>query len=305
MLKSLKINNFTWIDIKQPDTNDLEFLRYNFALQPTVLNKIIPPLKRSETEQYEKYIFVILHFPIYNHEKRQNHSSELDVIIMRDIIITSHNGNFTEVEKFFDCCNKGDCFKYKYLDKGTSHLFYHLVDTLIDARMSMLDHISENIAKIEEEIFQGKEKEMLYEISVTKRDIIDFRNIIKPQRSVLEAAGKRLRYLSPLLDHDRHLEEIIGSNIKVWNTLENQKEMIEAIEKTNEALLSYKLNETMRMLTVVSVILTPMALIANIWGMNFENQPFGTNPFGFWIVLFLSFFTGVILTVFFKFKKWI
>lgn len=305
MLKTLKVNNFTWIDIKHPDTNDIEFLRYNFALKPTVLNKIIPPLKRSETEQYENYIFIILHFPIYNSKKRQNHSSELDVIVMRDVIITSHNGDFSEVEKFFDCCKEGDCFKYKYLGKGTSHLFYHLIDTLIDARLSMLDHISENIAKIEEDMFQGREKELLYEISIAKRDIIDFRSIVKPQRSVLEAAGKRLRTLSPLLDHERHLEEVIGSNIKVWNTLENQKEMIEAIETSNETLLSYKLNETMKILTIVSVIFTPMALVVNIWGMGFENIPLASNPIGFWIILLLSFLSGVVFMLYFKKKKWL
>lgn len=305
MLKSVKIGNYTWIDINHPDTNDVEYLRFNFALHPSVLRKIIPPVKRSEVEEYEKYLFIILHFPIFNREKRKNHSSELDIVITKNTIITSHNDNLPEIREFFGSCQGDDCFKQKYLSQGTSHLFYHLVDALIDARLPMLDHVSENIAEIEEEMFQGKEKELLYEISFVKRDIIDFRNIVKPQRSVLEATVKRINRISPMLDLERHSQEVIGSNIKLWNTLENLKEMIEAIETTNEAMLSYKLNETMRILTVVSVIFTPMALIVNIWGMGFERIPLASNPFGFWILVLLSFLSGITFMLYFKSKKWL
>jgi len=103
---------------------------------------------------------------------------------------------------------------------------------------------------------------------------------------------------------ERHAQEIIGSNIKIWNTIENHKEMVESIEETNESLLSYQLNETMKILTVVSVILTPMALIVNLWGMNVGGLPFVENPSGFSVIILMILLTGVILTLYFKNKKW-
>ncbi|MCK4525355.1 MAG: hypothetical protein KAU07_02885, partial [Candidatus Andersenbacteria bacterium] len=107
-------------------------------------------------------------------------------------------------------------------------------------------------------------------------------------------------------DFYKYSSEVIGSNIKVWNTLENHKEMIEALEHTNESLLSYKLGNTMKILTAFSVIVLPLSLIANAFGMNVTNgMPFIESSLGFWIVLYLMFIITSISFIFFRYKKWI
>ncbi|MEA1937268.1 MAG: CorA family divalent cation transporter [Patescibacteria group bacterium] len=136
-------------------------------------------------------------------------------------------------------------------------------------------------------------------------DIISFRRIVKPQRMVLESMIR----LIPKINNENFLKyssEVIGSNIKVWNTLENHKEMIEALEHTNESLLSYKLGNTMRVLTAFSVIVLPLSLIANAFGMNITNgMPFVNSSLGFWIVLYLMFIITSISFIFFKYEKWL
>ncbi len=307
MLKKLSAKNFSWIDIDRPTADDIAYVKKMYGIREIVLNRLIPPMKRSEIEEYNQYFFVILHFPIYDRGLRKSQPEELDVIITKNTLITSHNGNLSEHNKFFQNCNEKSGEKITYLGKGHVHLLYHLLDSLIDAQLPMLDHIAENIMQIEEKVFKGLEQEMLHEIAIVKRDIIEFRRIVKPQHSILEALNRKAYKLfgdSYMKNMERHAQEIIGSNIKIWNTIENHKEMIESIEETNQGLLSYKLNEIMKFLTAASVILTPMTLIINIWGMSFGNFPLRDNPYGFWIILISMLVIGFSLTVYFKAKKW-
>jgi len=307
MLKKLTAKNYTWIDINHPTDEDISYLKKNYSIRDVILNRLIPPMKRSEIEEYSEYFFIILHFPSFDREYRKSQPEELDIIIAKNALITSHNGNLATHNKFFRACN--DCAPEKLilLGKGHLHLLYHLLDSLIDAQLPMLDHIGENITQIEEQVFKGQEREMLREIAIVKRDIIDFRRIVKPQHSILETLNRKATHLfgdKYMKKIERNSQEIIGSNIKIWNTIENHKEMIESIEETNESLLSYKLNETMKFLTAASVILTPMALIVNVWGMGFDSAPLKSNPIGFWIVIATVLIIGIFLTLYFKLKKW-
>lgn len=308
MLKKLTSKGFNWIDIDHPDQEDIDQLKKGFEFRENILQRLVPPMKRSELEEYKDYLFIILHFPLYNPALRQSQPAELDIIITKNALITSHNGDLAEHNKIFRTCS--ECVKEKtiFLGKGHIHLLYHLLDSLIDAQIPMLDHIADNIFNIEENVFKGKEKEMLREIAIVKRDIINFRRIIKPQHAILDSLVRKAKpFCDPksVIKIERHAQEMIGSNIKIWNTIENHKEMIESIEETNEGLLSNKLNETMKILTVVSIILMPMGLLANLWGMNFDKMPFSDNPFGFWIVGIILLICGIILTLYFKEKKWL
>ncbi len=307
MLKKLSIKGFNWIDVDHPTEEDIDRLKKEFTIRDNVLERLAPAIKRSEIEEYKNYLFIILHFPLYDSARRQSQSAELDIIITKDTLITSHNGNLSRHNDFFRACDGYLKEKSAYLGKGHIHLLYHLLDSLIDAQLPMLDHIADNIYTIEENVFKGKEKEMLREIAIVKRDIINFRRIIKPQHAILESLMRKAYRFSGaknIIKLERHAQEVIGSNIKIWNTIENHKEMIESIEETNEGLLSYQLNETMKVLTVVSVILAPMALIVNMWGMNVGGMPLTNDPFGFSIILLIMFLTGALLLFYFKDKKW-
>lgn len=307
MIKKIVSKNYTWIDIDHPTSEDIAYVKKVYDIRDVVLNRLIPPMKRSEIEEYNQYFFIILHFPIFDRISRKSNPEELDIVLTADTLITAHNGNLSEHNKFFQNCSECIPEKLTLLGKGHVHLLYHLLDALIDAQMPMLDNISENITRIEEQVFKGQEQEMLHEIAIVKRDIIAFRRIIKPQHSILEALNRKAnrlfgnKYMQKL---ERHTQEIIGSNIKIWNTIENHKEMIESIEDTNESLLSYKLNETMKFLTATSVILTPMALFVNIWGMNSDNMPLVGNTLGFWMIIIITLIIGVSLTIYFKLRKW-
>lgn len=305
MRKEIKNNGITWINIANPGKSDVEFLKQNFGICPSVLNEYIPPIKRSKVEEYKDYLFIVMHFPIFNKRTRKTISAELDVILFKDILITGYSDSLLELKKIFEKCSKDELARNYYLKHGAARLLYKILDKLIDAALPMLDHIDDRINNIETAIFNGNERKMVGEIAIVKHDIISFRRTIKPQRMVLESLT---HFMPKITDGNlfRISSEVIGSNIKVWNTLENHKEMIEALEHTNESLLSYKLNDTMKILTAFSVIVLPLSLLANIFGMNVAGgMPFAESPLGFWIIFLIMISAVATLSIFFKYKNWL
>jgi len=305
MRKEVKNNNIRWINIINPGKKDVEFLDKNFNIYRSVLEEYIPLIKKPKIEEYKDHLFIVIHFPVFNNKTRKTTSAELDIVLFKNVIITSHTKSLPELEKIFNKCKSDEIERNHYVKNSAVYLAFKVLDEIIEARMLMLDHIDDRIVYIEEEIFSGNERKMVGEIAVVKHDIISFRRIIKPQKIVLEELSKMALKIT-----DENLSgissEIINSNIKVWNTLVNHKEMIEALEHTNESLLSYKLNDTMKILTAFSVIVLPLSLIANAFGMNVTNgMPFINSPFGFWTVLLIMISVTLVSILFFKHKNWI
>ena len=305
MKQEIKNKEIRWIDIINPDKDTVSFLKQDFNICSSILKEYIPKIKRPKVEEYKDYLFIVIHFPIFNKKSRKTISTELDIILFENTLITSHSGSLPELKKIFEKCNSNAQTKNYYLKNNAIELIYKILDKLIDTRMPMLDHIDDHINNIEEGIFNGDERKMVTEIAIIKHDIISFRRTMKPQRMVLESLSRNIGKITSE-NFSRLSAEVIGSNIKVWNTLENHKEMLEALEHTNESLLSYKLNNTMKILTAFSVIMLPLSLIANVFGMNVTNgMPFESQPFGFWTVLFMMITVTSFSFIFFKFKKWL
>lgn len=303
-MKTITHNGLTWLDIENPTESDLSQLKEGYKIHPQIAMELLPPRKRPEIEEHKDQLWMVLHFPIFDPKTRKTEAAEIDFIVVGNTLITAHQKSILPLEVFLNDCQLQDKKKEDHL-KSAGWLIFSLVDHLIDSCLPMLDHIHEHIDHIEEAVFKGHEKEMLHEISIVKRDIIDFRRTIKPQRGVLELLAKKApRFFDEKLE--RLSQEVIGSNIRVWNTLENHKEMIEAIEKTNESLLSYKTNEAMKVLTMIAAISFPLAVIAGIFSMGvFHAYTFPENPLTPLIILTIMLIIVLGMTRYFKKKNWL
>ena len=156
---------------------------------------------------------------------------------------------------------------------------------------------------VEKEMFEGKEKEMVREISFVKTDLINFWRIVEPQKETLEELSKEgIIYFGEAFRP--YLSDVIATYKKSWNSLQTFKETILAMEDTNQSLLSTKTNEVIQVLTVFSAVMLPLTLIASMWGMNL-NLPFDGSPFGFWIILAIMVTLMIFLISYFNKKKWI
>ena len=298
-------NNITWLNLADPGFDDLSFLEKELDINSVILKELLDSNKRSKIEEYDNYIILVIHFPVFNEKTCQTTPTELDFIITNDRVITVYQKANPALEKVFQEIQINERRQREYF-KSAGWLLFCILDRLIDSCLPMLDHIHEKIEDIEDKVFEGREREMLKEISLLKRDIIDFRRTIKPQRSVLEVLSKKAGRFFKKEDLDIISQEIIGSEIRVWNTLENHKEMIEAIEKTNSNLLSYQISRVMHTLTFFSIVLFSLTFIAGFFSMKpIENLFFVRHQFGVWIVTGIMLGVVLIITVLFKKKKWL
>jgi len=295
-------NNLTWLNLAEPTTNELINIKDDLGLNKYVAGQLAIPIKRPKIEEYPGYLFLVLHFPVFNEKSRQTIPAELDFIVTKDIIVTAHQDPLPQLENLCHECSAG--LNNSEYFKNAGFLLYCILDKLIDSCLPMLDHISDHLDDIENKIFQGKEKEMLLEIAIVKRDIIDFRKTIKPQRLVLEILAKKTsRFFGD--DFDFISQEVIGSNIRVWNVLENHKERVEAIEETNNSLLSNKITNILKILTLLSFITFPLSLVAAILAMNTPMPEFLDRPTAFWEVFAFMILLTVGMFWLFKKKGWL
>lgn len=304
-MKTIKTEKTTWLDIKEPKQEDIKYLKENFDFHPLVLEALIPPSLRSRVEAYDDYLYLVLYFPVFDKQTRRTRPRELDILATKDTLITSHYQTILPLKALFDQCNLYDEAKQKYMKKNPGYLLYYLIEHLLEACLPKLDHITENIEKIEENIFKGKEKEMVTEISIVKRDILNFSKALKPQKSILESLllkgpeflGKHLKV---------YFRDLLADYERVWNNLSSQKEMIESLRETNESLLSNKISEIIKVLTIISFITFPLGVVVGIFGMNvFHNIRFVEWPYTFWIIIGVMILSSLIMFAVFKKKKWL
>ncbi len=305
MKQEIKAPKFTWIDINNPSEHDIKYLKKKFKIHPLVLDELINPSPRPRVERYKNYVFMVLFYPIYNIQTRETSSRELNIIVSKKAMITSHHETIPPLKTLFDNSRFNKQSKKTYLSEETGQLLYYILSAFWQNCFKKLEKINERINDIEKYIFSGKEKEMVLEISLVKTDIINFWRIIEPQKEVLESLLKEgLEFFGQTLLP--YFSDVLGTYERVSNTLETDKETILALEDTNQSLLSTRINEIMKVLTILSVVMLPLTLIASIWGMNFpESLPLSNSPIGFRSISFLMFVVLIIMIIYFKRKKWL
>ena len=192
--------------------------------------------------------------------------------------------------------------------KGSGYLLYEILDDLFDYCFPILDKIGHKLDSIEDDVFEGRSEEVVRDISNAKQEIISYRKIIKPERSTLRLLERHVERFLPE-ELDVYYDDIVDATERIWDMLDNYKEVIEALESTNEQVLSHRFNDVLRILTVFSIVFLPATLIASLWGMN-VGLPGGGDPATasttvFWIVIAASVAVVAGLLGFFRHKRWL
>ena len=297
-MKTVKTNNYAWLYFEKPDKEDLEALQKTFNLHPVVLEEFNTPTYRPQIDKYKDYLFLVLHFPIFNEETRTTKVGEVDIVINEQYLATSCNKHQEAIFHYFEEYRK-QTDPSPNMPKDSYLLLFKVIEVLINSCFPKLDHIANNLDKIEEQIFHNHEKKMVEEISIVKRDILNFRRTIKPQRTILESLGwDKIFKNNP--NYRARINNIIGINIRVWNVLENHKETIDSLEATNDSLSSHKLNNIIKTLTIFSVIFLPATLTAGLFGMNVQ-MPIES----FWEILGITLIFMLLMFTFIRSKRWL
>jgi magnesium transporter len=272
-----------WINIERPMPVDRAWLEEHFEFHPLDYEDVLSRNQRPKIDEYDDYLFIVLYFPVFDKAVGRLNAAELDIFIGPDYIITLPNTPLPPVEYLFERCRSSEEVRENLLSKGSGYLLYRIVDDSFDYCFPMLRKIGNKLERLEEDIFEGRAEEVVRDLSNSKQEIINFRKIVRPERAVLRDLERtKQRYLAE--DLEVYFDDIVDASERIWDMLENYKEVVEALEDTNESVLSHRVNEVLRVLTAFSVVILPLTLIASIWGMN-VGVPWEGEPHGFWIVL--------------------
>jgi magnesium transporter len=272
-----------WINIERPRPVDRAWLEEHFDFHPLDYEDVFSRNQRPKIDEYDDYLFIVLHFPRFDRQIGRLNAAELDLFVGPDFLITLQNEPIDPVEYLFERCRNREDLREQYFSKGAGYLLYKIVDDCVDASFPMLRKMGNKLERIEEEVFEGSSEDVVRDISNVKQEIINFRKIIRPQRAVLgDLERNKARYIAD--DLDIYFDDIVDASERIWQLLEGYKETVEALEATNEQVISHRVNEVLRVLTAFSVVILPLTLIASIFGMNVKVPGEGEIE-AFWIIL--------------------
>jgi magnesium transporter len=295
-----------WVNIERPTPLEWGWLQEHFDFHALDLEDVLSRNQRPKIDEYADYLFIVLHLPVFDRHVRRLNSGELDMFVGPDFVVTIPNQPLQPVEYLFERCRGDEEMREKLFSRGSGYLLYRIVDDAFDYCFPMLRKIGNKLDAIEHDMFEEeRSEEVVRDLLQVKQEIINFRKVIRPQRPVLrDLENVKQRFLAPELDLEIYFDDVVDAHERIWDMLENYKEVIEALEDTNEAVINHRVNEILRVLTAISVMVLPLTLIASIWGMN-VGVPGEGDSGDFYIVIAVMVFVLVAMLSYFRRRDWL
>jgi magnesium transporter len=301
----LTASGLTWIHVENPHLDIAQTLSDRFGWHPLDVEDVMSRRQRPKVDDYadEGYLFVVLHFPVYDPAIQRLNAAELDIFVGPDYLVTLPNRELLPVTRLFHRCEDDGEFAEQLFSKGSGRLLYEVLDDLFDYCFPILDKIGHKLDQLEDDVFEGRSDEVVRDISNVKQEIISYRKIMKPERSTLRVLERHMERFLPE-ELDLYFDDIVDASERIWDILDNYKEVVEALEDTNESVISHRQNDVLRVLTVFSAVVLPLTFVTSLFSMNVQFPGYGT-VWGFVTAAVVLVATVMGLLAFFRYKRWI
>jgi magnesium transporter len=302
-IETVAYGKVTWTNIERPTPEDIEVLRRNYNFHPLDLEDCLSKIERPKIDEYEDYLFIVMHFPVYDPDQHISRPSEVDFFIGSGYLVTVHDGILNPIYQLFDDCQRYERTRSKHMGRGASRLLYSVIDALVDYCFPILDKVDSNIQVIEEEVFTEDMRRIVQAISIVRRDIIALRRIIRPQIAIVANLEQKDR---PFIreELDVYFGDIVDHLNKAWDILEDHREVVEGLSETSDSVISYRINEVMRILAIISVVMLPLTLLSGIYGMNIS-LPLARDPLAFALIMGLMILMAGGMLLYFRRRGWL
>jgi magnesium transporter len=299
----LSAGGLTWVHLDRPDQETANALAERFDWHALDVEDVLSKRQRPKIDEYSEYLFGVLHFPVYDKAIQRLNAAELDFFLGPDYLVTLPNVELLPVTRLFHRCEEDEHLREELLSKGSGRLLYEVLDDLFDYCFPILDKIGHKLDSVEDDMFERRAEDVVRDLSNVKQEIISYRKIIKPERTTLRQLERRVERFLPE-ELDLYFDDIVDGAERIWDLLDNYKEVVEGLESTNESVISHRQNDVLRILTVFSATLLPLTLLASVFGMNVHFPGSGTAA-AFWIVVIAMAAIGAGLLGFFRWKHWL
>jgi magnesium transporter len=305
LVHELSASGLTWVNVVSPDLETAQELALRFGWHPLDVEDLVSKRQRPKVDDYEEdgYLFSVLHFPVFDQAVQRLNAAEIDIFIGHDYVVTVPNRELLPVTRLFARCEDDERLRDQLFARGSGRLLYEILDDLFDYCFPILDKIAHKLDVIEDEMFEGRSYEVVRDLSNVKQEIISYRKIIKPERSTLRVLERRVESFLPE-ELEMYFDDIVDSAERIWDLLDNYKEVVEGLESTNESVISHRQNDVLRLLTVISVTILPLTLVTGLFGMNVLFPGEGTHE-AFWVIVAALLGIAVATLGFFRWKRWL
>lgn len=290
-----------WIDFNgYGDVELLTSFGEIFSIHPLILEDIVNSNQQPKVEYYEDDIFLVMKKITWDEGQEVNYD-QISILLTSNFIITFRDDNTEDYSSIRSRIESGvKIFRKSKAD----YLFYVLVDLLVDQYFLVIEELSERIENEQEQLLESPDQNDLKYIQSIKKDAYKIKHAIRPVR---ESIASIIRLESDFISEHSliYFRDALDHVIQVSESLESQRESITTLIDIYLSSISNRMNEVMKVLTIMASIFIPLTFIAGVYGMNFDNMPELHYKYGYFIVWGVMIVVGVLLAVYFKRKKWL
>jgi magnesium transporter len=276
-----------------------------YDINPDVARELQLPTYKEKILMHKDYLYLVLHFPALRHTHKDNTTDqEIDFVVGKDFIITTRYEPIDAIERFAKTFELNNILNKGLMEDNAGYVLYYMIKELYRAMSDEVDSINDTLKQVEKNIFKGKEREMVTEISKANRDLISFNHIILTHRDVLislKDSGSKLFGK----DFEDNFSKAINEYHRIEKFLITDIDFLRELRSTNDSLLTSKQNETMKILTVFAFITIPFSIITGFFQMSINYIPFSYYQYTWFFVIGVEVAVSLSLFLFAKLKKWI
>ena len=304
MIKRYTHKHLVWIDVENPTSEEIRGIMREFDLHPSVAQELLLPTVKSRVELHKNLIYLILHFPALKHAHSGDMNQEIDFVIGENFIITTRYDSIDPLQKFSKIFEVNSILDKSNMGDHAGYIFYYMIKEMYQSLANELDSIKDSLKEIENEIFNGKEREMVVAISKVSRDLLNFHHATSAHKQVLRSLeSAALNFFGENFSY--YVKDVVNEYYKIDNNTESNIESLRELRETNDSLLTTKQNEITKTLTVMAFIILPLSFISSIYSMNTSFVPLAGGKNDFWIITGIMAAVGIIIFLVFKGKKWL
>lgn len=302
MREALKdASSLIWMDLKDIDDNDIDILTEVFNLHPLTIEDLIMSNARPKVENFKDYIFLIMFsMDCLDKETGRIKTGEMDFCLGKNFLVTSHNDNIAALSVSKDRIRKDS----PIIKNGADFLLYSLIDYLVDGYFPIIHEFDNAVDTLSDELFKDPTNETLKKIYALKNEIIYLRRTIGPQADALSILVRGdFAQISPA--NTVYFRNICDNLIRLNDIVGTSRDIITGAMEAYVSIVSNRLNEIMKTLTVIATIMMPLTLIASVYGMNFKYMPELSHKFGYPTVISAMALITAGMLYYFKRRKWL
>lgn len=306
-VQSISQGKLTWVYIEKPTEAEAQFLASTYGFHPLEIDDVMSRAQRPKLDEATDHLFMVMQFPVFDKANRITRPSEVDIFVGENYVVTVHcSGDLKPLSKFFQECRTREESRAAYLGRSSGYLLYHIIDRLVNYCFPILNRITESIEELEDLVFTEPVPQTVRSISFLRRDLISFRRVVRPLIAVIETLEQE-DYPFFREEQEVYFGDIADHVRKIWDGLEDCREVVDGLYETSNWFTTHRIQEIMRVLTIITVILAPLTLLSGIYGMNIPlpGGVGGGSLASFLGILALMGATGIAMLAFLRHRHWI